>query len=236
MKAHKVPATYYSGWEISALPDRMYVFYKNDTSKQGICKRFRDVNKITTEHSFFMEENFYYIDFSINGIAFKLENEITNFLKDKGFIIKCIDDLSKTTPSAKILIDDYSKFMSYQSKIDSWEITDSNGNFISNSEFKTILNNYIFNNIGTLIEENYFANYLEYMWPEIRSSIKSNIQNLNSKFNDVGDKTSQVLGDLRFFRHLRVCKTPYTLAHTALLYIGIPDFDEKRLFLTAFWV
>ena len=42
MKAHKVPATYLSGWEIPTLKDRIYVFYKNQTAQNGIVKRFRE--------------------------------------------------------------------------------------------------------------------------------------------------------------------------------------------------
>ena len=81
MKAHKVPATYLSGWEIPTLKDRIYVFYKNQTAQNGIVKRFRDVDRITTEHSYFMEEDFYYIDFSIDGIEYKLEKEINAFFQ-----------------------------------------------------------------------------------------------------------------------------------------------------------
>jgi len=205
MKAHKVPATYYSGWEISALPDRMYVFYKNDTSKQGICKRFRDVNKITTEHSYFMEEDFYYIDFSVEGISFKLENEITDFLNNNNLIIKCNDDLSDEANPSKILIDDYKKFMSYHLHIDSWEVYDINGQVISNSDFQKTLNDYIFDKLGKIIEENYFAHYLENMWPEIRNSIKTNIAKLNSGDNIVLDKKQELL-EFFVIQYLRLDK------------------------------
>lgn len=33
MKAHKVPATYLSGWEIPTLKDRVYVFYKSQIAQ-----------------------------------------------------------------------------------------------------------------------------------------------------------------------------------------------------------
>ena len=205
MKAHKVPATYYSGWEISTLPDRMYLFYKNDTSKQGICKRYRGVNKITAEHSYFMEEDFYYIDFSVEGIAFKLEDEITDFLNNNNLIIKCDDDLSDDATPSKVLIDDYQKFMSYRLHIDSWEVSDINGQVISNSDFQTSLNNYIFDKVGKLIEETYFANYLENMWPEIRNSIKTNIANLNSGDNVILDKKLELL-EFFVIQYLRLDK------------------------------
>ena len=94
MKAHKVPATYLSGWEIPTLKDRIYVFYKNQTAQNGIVKRFRDVDRITTEHSYFMEEDFYYIDFSIDGIEYKLEKEINAFFNLNQYTITCEDDLA----------------------------------------------------------------------------------------------------------------------------------------------
>ena len=62
MKAHKVPATYYASWKIPGTKHSFYVFYKDKLYSEGQSKSYKDVDKITQEHSFFMEENFYYLD------------------------------------------------------------------------------------------------------------------------------------------------------------------------------
>lgn len=62
MKAHKVPATYYSSWKTPGTKHSFYVFYKSDVNKKGNSKSYKDVDKITQEHAYFMEEDFYYLD------------------------------------------------------------------------------------------------------------------------------------------------------------------------------
>lgn len=181
MKAHKVPATYYDGWEISGLSDRFYVFYTSDTNVAGITKRYRDVSKITTEHSFFMEENFYYIDLSIDGIEFKLVDEINDFFNTQGFKVQCVDDLAETVPLPLISICDHNTYMKYKNTFNTWAITDKDGKRTTPCEFQKKLNEYVFYKVGKLIEENYFANYLENMWNDIKSSIKNDIVHLRSE-------------------------------------------------------
>ena len=75
MKAHKVPATYYASWKIPGTKHSFYVFYKDKLYSEGQSKSYKDVDKITQEHSFFMEENFYYLDIeNMPGLAYKLQN------------------------------------------------------------------------------------------------------------------------------------------------------------------
>ena len=185
MKAHKVPATYYDGWSIPSFTDKFYVFFRNRLNKKGERVKYRNVHKITPIHRFFMEKDFYYIDFSKKGIAYKLENEITDFFNDKKYKIISVDDFdgsydrnSKENPT--IIIDDYKKFMEYIENFDSWIIEDTTGNAISPETFKADLNNYVFNKVGKIIEEDYFAYYLEPMWNDIKKSIMNDLNSLTS--------------------------------------------------------
>ncbi len=92
MKAHKVPATYYASWKIPGTKHSFYVFYKDKLYSEGQSKSYKDVDKITQEHSFFMEENFYYLDIeNMPGLAYKLQNEIEEFLSNSPYSIKCED-------------------------------------------------------------------------------------------------------------------------------------------------
>ena len=82
MKAHKVPATYYASWKIPGKNHSFYVFYKDKLYNEGQSKSYKEVDKITQEHSFFMEENFYYLDIkNVPGLTYKLQNEIEEFLR-----------------------------------------------------------------------------------------------------------------------------------------------------------
>ena len=174
MKAHKVPATYYSGWNASGFKHSFYVFYKNALTEKGILKPYRKVETITAEHSYFMKEDFYYIDLSIKGISFKLKNEISDFLREKSYKILCLDTLAeceKDEPLPTIVLDDYNKIMTYMDDIDKWSIKNPTGNIVTTQEFIDELDRYIFEKVGVLIEENYFSNYLENMWGDIRNSI-----------------------------------------------------------------
>ena len=205
MKAHKVPATYYDGWEVAGLSDRFYVFYTSATSIAGITKRYRDVSKITVEHSFFMDENFYYIDLSIDGIEFKLVDEINDFFNTQGYHVQCIDDLAEADPLPLVSICDHNTYMKYKDAFNVWDIKDKNGNMVAPYDFKKRLNEYVFHKVGKVIEENYFANYLELMWNDIKSSIKNDINGLQS--NDTFSM-SRKSDFLEFFivQYLRVDK------------------------------
>ena len=73
MKAHKVPATYYASWKIPGKNHSFYVFYKDKLYNEGQSKSYKEVDKITQEHSFFMEENFYYLDIkNVPGLTYKI--------------------------------------------------------------------------------------------------------------------------------------------------------------------
>lgn len=185
MKAHKVPATYYDGWESPAFAERFFVFSKDALHEDGIKLRYRRIKDkdVKPEHNFFIEENFYYIDWSIKGISYKVRDEISDFLNSSGFSIKCVDDLITVVNADEIpyiAIDSYEKFLSYQVHIDKWIISSASGSIIPSSDFKKALNDYVFDKVGVLIEENYFANYLENMWNELKSSIKNEVASLKS--------------------------------------------------------
>ena len=174
MKAHKVPAAYYSGWNATGYNHSFYMFYKNDLTRKGILKSYRKVDKITTEHSYFMEEDFYYINLSIKGISFKLRNEITDFLQEKAYKIYCVDTLAECEIDGELPIielNDYNKIMTYMDDIDKWSITNSIGGTVTTNEFISELDKYIFDKVGVLIEEKYFSHYLENMWGDIKTTI-----------------------------------------------------------------
>lgn len=207
MRAHKVPATYYSGWKVTGNQDSFYVFYKNNLSEKGILKPFRRVRKITTEHGYFMDEDFYYIDFSIKGISFKLQNEINDFLNQRNYSIQCVDTLADGISKGNniVIVDDYFKFMAYINDINSWTIKDNQGNEISKDDFNEDLSNYIFDKIGIIIEENYFANYLENMWPDIKNSILRDTSTINSGDNIMLSRKNDLL-EFFVIQYLRLDK------------------------------
>ncbi len=211
MRAHKVPATYYKGWHIPNLKKSFYVFYKNDLYAKGLQKNFKKPKKFTTEHSYFMEEDFYYIDFGIKGIAYKLEDEITHFLNKKKYKIKCVDDLvdesdmlnEKIIPD--VIIDSYEKFMRYRANIDMWDIFDLAGKPISTIIFQEKLNDYIFQTVGRVIEKDYFADYLEPMWNDIKKTIKRDISGLKTDDTVVMSRKKDFL-EFFVIQYLRVEK------------------------------
>lgn len=196
MRAHKVPAIYFSGWKAAGYKTSFYIFGKKNPNEIGVLKSFGNVKKITTEHSYFMEENFYYVDFHIKGIAFKLEKEIEEFFDQGLYKIECANDLVDMhdgNPLPVIVIDDYQKYISYMTNIDSWVIKDNQNNLVAVENFKKILDNYIFDKIGTIIEENYFANYLESMWGDVRTSIINDVSCLNTGHKVVLTRKSELL-------------------------------------------
>ena len=183
MKAHKVPATYLSGWEIPTLKDRIYVFYKNQTAQNGIVKRFRDVDRITTEHSYFMEEDFYYIDFSIDGIEYKLEKEINAFFNLNQYTITCEDDLAVVADGESrpiVTINSHETYQKYKDNMKNWSISDSSGALVPLSDFKDALNSFVFSVVGVIVEENYFANDIENKWNDVRASIIADTAGLSA--------------------------------------------------------
>lgn len=183
MKAHKVPATYLSGWEIPGMKDHIYVFYVGATEKQGTLKKYRDVKRITAEHSHFMAEDFYYIDLRIDGMDYKLQSEIQDFFNQKSFSITCVDDLCEVPDGeAKpiISIDSYEKYMKYKNTMSAWKITDFGGQSVSSTAFFQVLSDFVFGRVGKLVEEDYFAHYLENMWPDLKKSIISDVGTLNT--------------------------------------------------------
>lgn len=196
MKAHKVPATYYSGWSANGFKHSFYVFYKSALKEKGILKSYRKVETITAEHSYFMEEDFYYIDLSIRGISFKLKNEISDFLREKSYKILCLDTLAeceKDEPLPTIVLDDYNKIMTYMDDIDKWTIENSTGKIVTAKEFIDELDGYIFEKVGVLIEENYFSNYLENMWGDIRNSIIDEVRAKKSGDEVIINKRTDLL-------------------------------------------
>lgn len=174
MKAHKVPATYYSAWNIPGKNHSFYVFYKSDVIKEGQSKSYKRVDSITQEHSYFMEEDFYYLDINkIPGIVYKLEREINDFFAARNYDIKCVDILDEEHAPNYPIIDvvDYNKYMYCRDLIDSWTILDGTGSVISNEDFRQDLSQYVFQKIGVIIEEDYFAHTLEPKWERIRNEI-----------------------------------------------------------------
>ena len=73
------------------------------------------------------------------------------------------------------IINSHDKYLQYMDNMSSWIITDSQGNAITVSNFQDILNQYVFARAGKVIEEQYFANYLEKMWGDVRKSIVDNV-------------------------------------------------------------
>lgn len=96
MKAHKVPATYFSSWKTPGTKHSFYVFYKSDVNKKGNSKSYKDVDNITQEHAYFMEEDFYYLDIKkVPGLLYKLSDEINDFLQERDYKIECPDFLAE---------------------------------------------------------------------------------------------------------------------------------------------
>lgn len=176
MKAHKVPATYYASWKNPGTKQSFYVFYKNDVNQEGKSKRYTDVDKITQEHAYFMEEDFYYLDIKkIPGLVYKLQHEIELFISEYEYDIKCYDfsDENNESNYQIIKIDDYDKFVSYREYIDSWIIEDINGNRVANNIFQNDLTTFLFDKVGKIIEVDYFANELEPKWNVIKKEIET---------------------------------------------------------------
>lgn len=175
MNAHKVPATYYASWKIPGMSHSFYVFYKDKLYNEGQSKSYRKVDKITQEHSFFMEENFYYLDLKkVPGLIYKLQNEIEEFLTNGAYSIKYQDPLAEegNLDYSVIEIKDYSQFVFGYDYMDSWIIKDSDGNNVTADTFKNNLDTYLSCKVEKIIEEKYFANELEPKWNTIKAEIE----------------------------------------------------------------
>lgn len=171
MKAHKVPATYYDGWEIAGTKNHFYVFYKNNTNDKGIDVKYRDVDRISTERTFFMEEDFYYIDICrVPSLVYKLEKEINDFFAIPKYCISCTVEIEEEIFENKV-ISDYSSFMYCFDEINNWTITDLSGGTILVEHFRKDISSYIFQRVGEIVEKDYFANYLENNWPSTKEAI-----------------------------------------------------------------
>lgn len=171
MKAHKVPATYYDGWEITGSKNHFYVFYKNNTNDKGIDVKYRDVDSISTERSFFMEEDFYYIDICrMPSLVYKLEKEISEFFAIPRYNISCTVETEEGIFEDKT-ISDYSSFMYCFDEINNWTITNLCGDTVLVEDFRKDISSYIFQCVGEIVEKDYFANYLETNWPATKDAI-----------------------------------------------------------------
>lgn len=183
MKAHKVPATYYKGWKAKEFKNSFYVFYKENITSEGHLKKFKDVKKITKEHSFFMEEDFYNIDLETKGIVYKLKDEINDFLKLKKFSISFEDSVSDDEYADNIIIDSSDNFINFFSDIDLWKILDLDGKEVAPCKFKSDLNEYVSFRVGTKIEIDYFSEELEPKWNTFKNYLEEDIRMLHSNEN-----------------------------------------------------
>ena len=177
MKAHKVPATYFSSWKTPGTKHSFYVFYKSDVNKKGNSKSYKDVDNITQEHAYFMEEDFYYLDIKkVPGLLYKLSDEINDFLQERDYKIECPDFLAEDKEAEAeypiIEIKNYDDLMRCWRDIDKWMIKDMDGKAIENDMFSRDLHDYLFEKIGIIVEETYFANNLEPKWNNIKKEIE----------------------------------------------------------------
>lgn len=169
MKAHKIPSTYLAGWKVQGYKHSIYVFYKENLEQSGILKRYKDFDKITSEHSYFAEEDFYYLSIKKTpGILYKLKDEIEDFLSLGQYVIKYKEDKEESF----INIKNYNDFMKYIWDMNQWMIVDAEGNEVKSETFEYNLENELDRKIKKVIEETYFANYLEPKWNDIKAEIE----------------------------------------------------------------
>lgn len=208
MKAHKVPATYYASWNIPGTKESFYIFYKSHLDKEGKSKRYREVDKITQEHSFFMADDFYYLEIDkMPGLVYKLKNEIEDFFTNHTYIIKYQDSYIK----------DFYSFNDNKKNIDSWTIIDTTGTTIANETFKNELNTDLSNKIRTIIEDKFFAREIEPKWNFIKAEIE-NPRNSGDNFCLAHKKDFLEYFVTQYFRLDDIMKEPIQ---------SILDFFEK---------
>lgn len=234
MKAHKVPATYYDGWQSDENKGRFYIFYKGTNPKKGISKKYRKVKQITNEHKYFMEENFYFIDLSIPGIVYALKDEITDFLKNERYSIIYNDTDSDDENFEKVVINNYDDFTCYFRYLKTWEI-EYDGKNISTDDFKKNLNDYISLRVGNIIEKDYFANYLEPKWKRTLESIVNKVSILKQMDDVIIDKIDDFL-EFFIIQYLRVeqrisndIDPVISMVENVLEEMGLEQHDIKEL-------
>ena len=238
MNAHKVPTTYYKGWKADGYKNSFYIFYKDNIDKDGVLKSYKKSDKITKEHSYFMEKDFYIIDFTIEGIEYKLKNEITEFLELSGYKINCPDNLSEEESPEKVNIDSYDDFMYYYEDINLWCISDSTGGKVSVDTFIKKLNNNIFTKVGEIIEHDYFACYLEPKWNNVKKSLQEDINLLKSNDNIIISNKKDflefvVVQYFRLDKRMEDIKLALKSVESIFQSIGISEKDLKRNNLTS---
>ena len=173
MKAHKVPVTYLAGWKAQGFKSSFYVFYKHNLEKRGIRKNYKKFKKITLEHSYFIEEDFYYLSIKKTpGLLLKLKDEVEEFLTLYKYDIKCKKNVKESRKQNLVSINNYDDFMRYKIHMDHWIISDTSGNTVDNYTFECTLENELNKKIEKIIEKNYFADYLEPKWNVIKSEIE----------------------------------------------------------------
>lgn len=173
MRAHKVPATYFAGWKAQGYNHSFYVFYKENLEKKGLLKKYKDFKKITLEHSYFAEEDFYYLSVKKTpGLLYKLQDEIEEFLSLYKYTIKCKKSEEERGEQSIISINNYDDFMRYRLHMKQWIISDAEGNAVDAQTFECNLENELNKKIKKVIEEDYFAHYLEPKWNNIKSEIE----------------------------------------------------------------
>ena len=173
MRAHKVPATYLKGWKVQGYNNSFYVFYKENLEKKGLLKKYKDFRKITSEHSYFAEEDFYYLSIKKTpGLLYKLQDEIEQFLAFNKYDIKYKEFKDVSGEQSLISINNYDDFMRYRLHLNQWIISDAKRGTVDAETFECNLENELNKKIEKVIEENYFAHYLEPKWNYIRSEIE----------------------------------------------------------------
>lgn len=231
MNAHKVPATYYDSWNIPGMKHSFYYFYASDLYEECQTKSYREVRKITTEHTFFMEEDFYYLDIEkIPGLVYKLRNEIEQFFREHTYTISFPENDSPDHPD--IMITDYDSFMHYRDSMNLWTITDTNGTNISIDVFKKDMNTYLFDKIGKIIEVSYFAHKLEPKWNTIKAEIEVS-RNYGDDFSlmNINDFLEFfVIQYLRLNDMITGCIEPTTNNFSTIFAsMGFSDIELKKL-------
>lgn len=100
----------------------------------------------------------------------KLRDEIEDFLKLYKYDISCRQVEEEKENNVKIK--NYDDFMKCRQYIDKWIISDECGNAVANEIFQCNLERELNKRIKKVIEQDYFANYLEKKWEDIRREME----------------------------------------------------------------
>ena len=140
---------------------------------KGLPKKYKYFRKITSEHSYFVEEDFYYLSIKKTpGLLFKLQDEIEQFLSFYKYDIKYKELEVDGGEQSFVSINNYDDFMRYRFHIDQWIISDADGNTVDAETFECNLETEVNKKIEKIIEDDYFAHYLEQKWNDIKSEIE----------------------------------------------------------------